>query len=106
MTKQPKITLKEEFLTKFIIGGRVDDALKEEIWNFFEPYLKLKTSKPKIEIPEENLITFNDIFPQRKGGSGKSLRCNLKELRKAFEWFLKEYPNYSWHEIYQAAAKY
>lgn len=106
MVKQPKITLKEEFNKHFLAPFLGGEELKQEIWNFFEPHLKLKKDpKSKIEIDEERIIEFNEIFPAIKGGSGKTLRSNLKELRKSFEWFFKNY-DYEWSVIYQAAYRY
>lgn len=103
MAKQIKQTLKEEFDKLFPIRGTYEPLA---IWNFFEPYLKLKKDpKPKIEIDEERIIEFNEIFPAIKGGSGKVLRSNLKELRKSFEWFFKNY-DYDWSIIYSAVVKY
>lgn len=102
-----KEDLKIEFRAWFMqFGGDIKEKMDSEaVFNFFEPHLKLKSAKPKIELPEDKIIEFNEIFPKIKGGSGKSLRCNLKELTKAFEWFFKNY-EYDWNIILDAAKKY
>lgn len=110
-TKKP--TLKEEFLSSFFVTNNYDSGIPtmkkhpaEDIWKFFEPHLKLKTVKPKIEIPEELLVNYNACFPDMKGGSGKRLRCNLKELEKVFQYFFKLYPGHDQDIILQATHLY
>lgn len=77
-----------------------------EIWDFFKPHLKLKAPKQKIEIDQEQLKAFNESFPEGKSGSGKRMRCNLKELEKAFQYFFKLYPETTWPIILQATQLY
>jgi hypothetical protein len=98
-----KPTLKEQFIDHFSGAPRTF----EEIWTFFEPHLKKKESAPKREIPEDKLIDFNEMFPKLKAGSGKMMRCNLRELEKAFQYFFKEYGEaYDWDTILSAANVY
>lgn len=73
----------------------------EEYGNQFK-----KKEKKKLEIPEEAIITYNELFPNIKGGSGKRLRCNVKELEKAFQYFFKEYKDISWENIFKATELY
>ncbi len=109
MTKAKKPTLKDEFLLFWgsnSFPSELND-LFDKTWDFFEPHLKKKAStpKPKVEIPQEQLITYNEIFPKIKGGSGKSLRCNLIELEKSFQYFFRSY-DYDWQTILEAAKVY
>lgn len=102
--KPKKPTLREEY-EKLCIKV-TEDTFKEKIWNFFEPHLKKKTPKPQIEIPENKIIIYNELFPNQKSGSGKRMRCNIKELTKAFQYFFKQYPDYTWETILQATQQY
>lgn len=110
MAKQIKLTLQEEFFsfqtTVSDNGSVIVKGSPMDIWNFFEPHLKLKTAKPKMEIPQEYLIQYNELFPNIKGGSGKRLRCNIKELEKAFQYFFKLYPDTNWMDILNATVLY
>lgn len=103
-----KELFKEEFFKEFGATSFKGYPLEQcnLIWNFFEPHLKLKASKPKIEIPQDKLITYNEMFPRLKGGSGKILQCNIKEVEKAFQWFIKNYPEYHWGIILEATRIY
>jgi len=103
-----KNELKDKFLTeldKWEINER-KAALSLKVWEFFEPHLKVRAPKQKIEIDQEQLKAFNESFPEGKSGSGKRMRCNLKELEKAFQYFFKLYPETTWPIILQATQLY
>lgn len=105
-----KLELKEKFMnfqtTISDNGSIIVKGSPMDIWNFFEPHLKLKEPKAKLNIPEEAIITYNELFPNIKGGSGKRLRCNVKELEKAFQYFFKLYPDTNWQDIFKATDLY
>lgn len=94
------LSLKEQFC---IINPTLITA--DDIWQFFLPHLKLKKSPIKIEIDLEKVKEFNEIFPNKKSGTGKHMRCNELELSKSFERFFKDY-SYSWDTILEAAYRY
>ncbi len=100
-----KPTLKDNFILEFCTGEMITYGEGEKIWNWFEPHLKKTTTKPKIEIDEAKIIEYNEIFPNQKSGSGKRMRCNVKELTKAFQYFFKNY-DYTWLTILQATEIY
>lgn len=69
-------------------------------------YNKKKT-KPKIEVPADKIIQFNELFPKIKLPSGKYARCNERELASAFTWFIKNHPElYDWEVILKATEIY
>jgi hypothetical protein len=71
---------------------------------------KMKRTK-KTDIPfsdwEENIVRYNKLFPAgKKPGSSVSFRTNPKELFAIFGWFFKEYPEYTWDDVFKATDKY
>ncbi len=75
-----------------------------------EVALKAKRAK-KAKIPlaewEDNIKRFNEMFPRsKKEGTNLSFRTNPKELMERFVWFFKEYPDYTWEQVFQATQKY
>jgi hypothetical protein len=53
----------------------------------------------------DNIITYNEIFPNKKLTSGKYARVNPKTLENAFRWFFETY-DYNWETILKATEKY
>jgi len=75
-----------------------------------EILMKTKRAK-KTKIPldewEPNIKRFNEMFPKgKKEGTNVSFRTNPKELMERFVWFFKEYPDYTWDQIFEATQKY
>lgn len=55
---------------------------------------------------EKNIEEYQLIFPKIKiPTSGKQARTNDRDVKKAFEWFFKEY-KYDWDTILDAASAY
>lgn len=106
MTKK-KPTLKEQFKA-FPFEFTLEDDWKSIIWDYFEPHLKKSAvPPPKINIPFEKIVEYNEMFPAIKAKkTGKALRCNLTEVTGSFERFFKMYPDYSWDVIFAATARY
>ena len=98
-----KITVYNIYQGDKKVGVFFNEELANEVNNFLN---KKKKTKPKLEIPQDMLSAYNEMFPNIKGGSGKRLRCNLKELEKAFQYFFKSYPDTTWLTILQATALY
>ena len=105
-----KSDLKNEFMSFHTMisenGSIIVKGSPMDIWNFFDAHLKLKEPKAKLVIPEEAIVTYNELFPNIKGGSGKRLRCNIKELEKVFQYFFKLYPDTTWQDIFKATELY
>jgi hypothetical protein len=60
----------------------------------------------KLELDEDAVAKYNEIFPNIKFPSGKRARAgNIRNLFPAFEWFFKNY-SYSWDTIYKATGLY
>lgn len=79
-------------------------ALLEEINALF---VKPKKQKVVIDIPMDKVTQFNELAPAIKGGSGKYLRCNIKEVIAAFQWLFKNYPDHNnWEIILKAGELY
>jgi len=79
--------------------------LLTEINSFFKKN-KQKTSSDVMGLLfEEKIITFLEIFPNKKLSSGKYARVNSKNLEAPFKWFFENY-SYSWEEIIKATEKY
>jgi len=109
MYKKP--TLKEEYIKWYYEKGMLIEPGPAAIfhtWEFFEPHLnktKTKPAKQIIELPEEEIKKFNELWPQEKLPTGSYGRCALPELKSAFTYFFKVYPEYNdWAKI-QAAAR-
>jgi hypothetical protein len=71
---------------------------------------KMKRAK-KTEIPfsdwEEHIVKYNDMFPKgKKQGSSVTFKTNPKELFDRFKWFFKEYPEYTWEDVFAATEMY
>jgi hypothetical protein len=72
-----------------------------------ELFVKPKKQKVVIDIPDAIVTAYNLIFPKVKiPTSGKYARTNEGQLKKSFQWFLAEYPQYSWETILQATQRY
>lgn len=103
-----KSELKKQFLEKFDYTNFSKDSWPdlEEIWNFIDPFLKLKDSKPKIEIDLIRLEEYNNLWPEKKLPTGKYGRCSQMELVSAFTFFFTNFSQYNWDTIIEAARIY
>ena len=80
------------------------EKLMQEIEALF---VKPAKKKVVITIPPEKVMEFNELAPAIKGGSGKYLRCNLREVESAFQWLFKNYPHCTdWDIIMKAGELY
>jgi hypothetical protein len=76
----------------------------------FENYL-VKTKK-KVETSVlgdnflENIKTYIQMFPQKKLPSGKYARQPVKDVKDAFIWFFRNYPEYTWTDVLDATHYY
>jgi len=79
-------------------------AMLDAVNNLF---VKPAKKKVAIDIPADKVLEFNTLAPAIKGGSGKYLRCNIKEVESAFQWLFKNYPTHNnWDIIMQAGEMY
>lgn len=107
----PYITEMKPAIDELIVSGWLQEdgttltekgaALFTQIEGLFKA---VKNSAP--DVPQEMVVRFNGLFPAIKGGSGKYLRCNEREVTSAFQWFRKNYPEYSWEAIMEAGRSY
>lgn len=76
----------------------------------FETYL-VKTKK-KVETSVlgdnflDNIKNYIDLFPQRKLPSGRYARQPVKDVKDAFIWFFKNYPENKWIDVIDATHYY
>jgi hypothetical protein len=76
----------------------------------FETYL-VKTKK-KVETSVlgdnflDNIKSYIDLFPQRKLPSGRYARQPVKDVKDAFIWFFKNYPENKWTDVLDATHYY
>lgn len=111
--KTPEDIFKENFefgLQELIADKDIYLFYKDLIITSMEEYHKQfkpkKEPKPKIEIPVDKVIEFNEMFPKIKSPkTGKYLRCNITEITKSFERFFKDY-DFDWPTILVATANY
>jgi len=54
---------------------------------------------------EENIASYNMLFPRGKLPSGKQARVNAKNLEASFKWFFKTF-DYSWEIVLKATELY
>jgi len=54
---------------------------------------------------EENIASYNMLFPRGKLPSGKQARVNAKNLEASFKWFFKNF-DYSWEIVLKATELY
>lgn len=65
-----------------------------------------KEPKVKIEIDQDMVVQFNDMFPKGKAKkTNKYMRCNITEVSKSFERFFKDY-DFDWQTIFTATQAY
>lgn len=77
--------------------------LIEKIEKLFKPI----KGASKLEIPEERVQEYVELFPNIKLPSDKYARVNVKSLISVFQWFFKTYPEYSnWTIIYKVTERY
>ena len=79
------------------------------IINMVESYFKVQKKKTSNQLLGgefgDKILAYNGLFPRRKGGSGKYLRSNAKNVEANFRWFFQNY-EYSWETILAATEKY
>ena len=76
-----------------------------EIEGYFKKSKK-KTSKILMgDDFQDNLKTYNELFPKGKLPSGVPARVNIKGLENAFRWFFENF-SYSWETVLKATEKY
>lgn len=77
------------------------------IQTYIDQFKPKKEPKLKIEIPQDKIEEYNNIFPKMTFGSGKRARSADKEVEKAFQWFFKNYVEYTdWQIILDATRLY
>lgn len=74
-----------------------------------ESFFKVQKKKTSTQILgkefADNIAAYNQLFPRRKGGSGKYLRSNVKNVEANFRWFFENY-SYGWPTILAATERY
>ena len=108
-----KYFFKNEYLYLQSLSLLKGDELSEEALALVEKGLEITTQKPKavkklqLEDCFEQIEQYNLCFPKgRKEGTSSSFRTNPKELVERFNWFFKEYPEYSWENVLEATKLY
>ena len=62
-------------------------------------------ASPKVQLTDELIISYLEIFPKGKLPSGKLARSDRKNIKSSFDWFFKTY-EYSWDVVIRATALY
>lgn len=62
-------------------------------------------ASPKVQLTDELIISYLEIFPKGKLPSGKQARADKKNIRSNFEWFFKTY-SYDWETVIKATKLY
>lgn len=62
-------------------------------------------SKPVVELTDDLIKTYLEIFPKGKLPSGKQARADKKNIKSNFEWFFKTY-SYDWDTVIKATKLY
>ena len=62
-------------------------------------------TKPIVDVTEDLVKEYLEIFPKGKLPSGKLARSDRKNIKTNFEWFFKTY-DYSWDVVIRATALY
>ncbi len=101
-------------VSKLISGNYITESLElsgnsvkfmSEIEGYFKKSKK-KTSKILMgDDFQDNLKTYNELFPKGKLPSGVPARVNIKGLENAFRWFFENF-TYSWETVLKATEKY
>jgi len=82
-------------------GGLTESGLE-----VLEKIPKSKLSKKtKVELTDELIVSYLEIFPRGKLPSGKQARADKKNIRSNFEWFFKTY-SYDWDTVIKATKLY
>lgn len=63
-------------------------------------------TQQKIDITDEYITKYLNLFPKGKLPSGKQARADKKNIKSNFTWFFDNYPNYSWDIVLKATALY
>jgi hypothetical protein len=66
---------------------------------------KSKLPKVKVELTEDMVQKYLDIFPKIKLPSGKQARADKRNIRVNFDWFFKTY-SYDWETVIKATSHY
>jgi hypothetical protein len=61
--------------------------------------------KTKVELTDELIMSYLEIFPRGKLPSGKQARADKKNIRSNFDWFFKTY-SYDWDTVIKATKLY
>ncbi len=101
-------------LSKLVSGNYITESLElsenslkfmSEVEGYFKKSKK-KTSKILMgDDFQDNLKTYNELFPKGKLPSGVPARVNIKGLENAFRWFFENF-SYSWETVLKATEKY
>ena len=108
-----KYFFKNEYLYLQSLSLLKGDELSEEAQALVEQGLAITTPKQrvvkKLQLTDcaEQIEQYNLCFPKgRKDGTSSSFRANPKELVERFNWFFKEYPEYTWENVLDATKLY
>lgn len=73
----------------------------------FEAQRKKTTKEILGDEYKEQIQIFNELYP-RKNSRGRLLTtgCSTENLAKAFEWFFKNYPEFTWDTVFRATRAY
>lgn len=63
------------------------------------------SKKTKVDLTDELIISYLEIFPKGKLPSGKQARADKKNIKSNFEWFFKTY-SYDWDTVIKATKLY
>lgn len=103
-------------LAKLALHGYIDSKLSvtdpgKRVLKSFEDLFETQRKKAITEVLgdayKEQIEVFRTIYP-RKNSRGRLLTtgCSNENLAKSFEWFFKNYPDFTWDTVFRATRAY
>lgn len=89
---------------KLILTDKAKKLIKQ-IENLFVAEAKNAAGNKLGDKYEENIQTYNEMFPSLKLPTGKYARTNVNNLKNAFKWFFDNF-DYDWETIMLATERY
>jgi len=101
--------LEPEYINKYLeIRLLPEGWLKEDLTldkKALDLLKELKIQSGAVDIGDDNLKRYNEIFPRMTLPSGKLARSDKNNLRANFRWFFERH-EYSWETIFKATEAY
>lgn len=80
-------------------------TLLQQVEGFFTVQKKKTSNQVMGKDYGQNIDAYLLLFPKMKLPSGKSARCDKRNMETAFKWFFENH-QYSWETIMEATARY